>query len=69
VSIVSGSDFGLSICKALGIDPEYVRSIAIDARVGGLTVVVLRRFVTTDETNALVERFEREKYSVVKETA
>jgi hypothetical protein len=58
--------FDARICKALGLEPAGIVSLAIKIAAGDLVTVDVRRLVSAEEAGALLDAIEEERFTLEK---
>ncbi len=53
--MASVNDFGLKLCKALGINSDHVNSITVNVKAGNLGTVTVQRFLTNEAGDRMNE--------------
>lgn len=62
----SNEDFGKQICLALGLDPVGVVSVNLRIAAGDLVTAEVKRFLSKDEAEAVLEVVASEKFVLEK---
>ncbi len=56
--IKTGSELGTEVCKALGLNPDCIRSIGIRMVAGDVATVMVERHITHTEAKDIVTAFD-----------
>jgi len=59
-------DFAPRICKALGLEPAGIVSLAIKVAAGDLVTVDVRRLVSAEEAGTILDAIEEERFTLEK---
>ena len=56
--MITGCEFGLEVCKALGIEANHIRRIVMDVQAGEVVRLYLEEYPDKEKLNALAKVFD-----------